>query len=76
MIKISLGQRIHELRGKAGLSLRKLADQIGISSPFLSNIELGRRFPSEEILAKLAHTLWMFRRTNLSNMTPAGQSQI
>ena len=57
MIEISLGQRIHELRGKAGLSLRKLADQIGISPPFLSDIELGRRFPSEEILAKLADAL-------------------
>jgi transcriptional regulator with XRE-family HTH domain len=57
MIGISLGQRIHELRGKAGLSLRKLADQIGIPSPFLSDIELGRRFPSEEILAKLADAL-------------------
>jgi hypothetical protein len=29
----------------------------GISSPFLSDIELGRRFPSEEILAKLASAL-------------------
>jgi transcriptional regulator with XRE-family HTH domain len=37
--------------------LRKLADQIGISSPFLSDIELGRRFPSEESLAKLADAL-------------------
>jgi transcriptional regulator with XRE-family HTH domain len=57
MIEISLGQRIHELRGKTGLSLRKLADQIGISPPFLSDIELGRRFPSEEILVKLADSL-------------------
>jgi transcriptional regulator with XRE-family HTH domain len=30
---------------------------IGISSPFLSDIELGRRFPSEEILEKLAAAL-------------------
>ena len=57
MIKISLGQRIHELRAKADLSLRGLAEKIGISSPFLSDIELGRRFPSEEILAKLAGAL-------------------
>jgi transcriptional regulator with XRE-family HTH domain len=57
MIEISLGQRIHDLRGKTGLSLRKLADQIDISPPFLSDIELGRRFPSEEILAKLASAL-------------------
>ena len=57
MIEISFDQRIRELRDKAGLSLRKLADQIDISSPFLSDIELGRRFPSEEILAKLAGAL-------------------
>jgi transcriptional regulator with XRE-family HTH domain len=54
MIEISLGQRIHELRDKADLSLRGLAKRIGISSPFLLDIELGRGFPSEEILAKLA----------------------
>src|SRR6202035_920758 len=57
MIEISLGQRIRELRDKADLSLRGLAKRIGISSPFLSDIELGRRFPSEEILAKLAGAL-------------------
>jgi transcriptional regulator with XRE-family HTH domain len=57
MIEISLGQRIRELREKADLSLRGLATRIGISAPFLSDIELGRRFPSEEILAKLADAL-------------------
>ena len=57
MIEISLGQRIRELRDKADLSLRGLAMRIGISAPFLSDIELGRRFPSEEILAKLADAL-------------------
>src|SRR5262249_52490825 len=57
MIEISLGQRLHELRDKADLSLRELARKAGISSPFLSDIELGRQFPSEEILAKLAGAL-------------------
>jgi transcriptional regulator with XRE-family HTH domain len=57
MIEISLGQRLRELRDKADLSLRELAKRIGISSPFLSDIELGRRFPSEEILGKLAGAL-------------------
>ena len=37
--------------------MRELARKVGISSPFLSNIELGRRFPSEEILAKVAKAL-------------------
>jgi transcriptional regulator with XRE-family HTH domain len=57
MIEISLGQRLRELRDKADLSLRELAKRIGVTSPFLSDIELGRRFPSEEILAKLAGAL-------------------
>ena len=57
MIAISLGQRIHELRDKADLSLRGLAKRIGISPAFLSDIELGRRFPSKEILARLADAL-------------------
>src|ERR1700751_3330389 len=57
MIEISLGQRLHELRDKADLSLRELSKKVGISGPFLSDIELGRRFPSEEILAKLASAL-------------------
>jgi transcriptional regulator with XRE-family HTH domain len=34
-----------------------LAKKIGISSPFLSDIELGRRFPSQEVLVKLAGAL-------------------
>jgi transcriptional regulator with XRE-family HTH domain len=57
MIEISLGQQIRELRDKADFPLRGLAKRIGISSPFLSDIELGRRFPSEEILTKLAGAL-------------------
>jgi transcriptional regulator with XRE-family HTH domain len=57
MIELSLGQRLRELRDKADLSLRELAKRIGVTSPFLSDIELGRRFPSEEILAELAGTL-------------------
>jgi transcriptional regulator with XRE-family HTH domain len=57
MIELSLGQRLRELRDKADLSLRELAKRIGVTSPFLSDIELGRRFPSEQILAKLAGAL-------------------
>jgi transcriptional regulator with XRE-family HTH domain len=57
MIETSLGQRLHQLRDKADLSMSELAKKVGISPPFLSDIELGRRFPSEEILAKLANAL-------------------
>lgn len=40
---IKLGQRIRELREEKGLSLRALADKVGVSAPFLSDLEHGRR---------------------------------
>ena len=43
-----LGQRIRELRGKKDLSLRELAKKLDVSAAFLSDIELGRRYPSEK----------------------------
>jgi transcriptional regulator with XRE-family HTH domain len=54
----SLGERIKELRDAADLSLRDLGKQAGGLSPvFLSDIELGRRFPSEEALTHIARAL-------------------
>jgi DNA-binding XRE family transcriptional regulator len=54
---LTSARRLHQLRDRADLSLRELAKKVGISGPFLSDIELGRRFPSEEILGKLARAL-------------------
>ena len=54
----TLGQHIKELRGEKDLSLREFAKKLGgLSASFLSDIELGRRFPSDEILRKMAHAL-------------------
>lgn len=54
----TLGERIHELREKEDLSLRELAKKLGgLSAAFLSDIELGRRHPSEKVLADLARAL-------------------
>jgi transcriptional regulator with XRE-family HTH domain len=50
-----LGAYIKELREKNDLSLRELAKRLGgMSAAFLSDIELGRRYPSDEVLAKMA----------------------
>jgi len=51
---ITLGARLRELREFSPYSLRELARELEISAPFLSDIELGRRFPSDQILEKLA----------------------
>lgn len=57
MIAKTLGEIVREKRNAADISLRELARRIGITPPFLSDIELGRRNPSEEVLAKMAQEL-------------------
>ncbi|RPI26240.1 MAG: XRE family transcriptional regulator [Actinobacteria bacterium] len=52
-----LGEFIREQREKSALSLRKLADQAGVSNPYLSQIERGLRRPSAEILKAIARAL-------------------
>lgn len=55
---MTLGQKIRELREAKDLSLREFAKRVGdLSAAFLSDVELGRRFPSEKVLAKMAGIL-------------------
>lgn len=54
---MNLGQKIRELREKKDLSLRELAKNLDISAAFLSDIELGRRYPSEKVLSGIARAL-------------------
>jgi transcriptional regulator with XRE-family HTH domain len=53
----TLGERIRELREEHDWSLRELAKKLKVSAPFLSDIELGRRHPSEDVLARFASIL-------------------
>ncbi len=39
----SLGEAVRYLREEGGLTLRALADKVGVSAPFLSDLEHGRR---------------------------------
>lgn len=52
-----VGAFIREQRNAAEMSLRKLADQAGVSNPYLSQIERGLRKPSAEILQSIAKAL-------------------
>jgi transcriptional regulator with XRE-family HTH domain len=52
-----LGEFIRGQRERANLSLRRLAENAGISNPYLSQIERGIRRPSAEILKNLARAL-------------------
>ncbi|GAA3646864.1 hypothetical protein GCM10022237_02900 [Nocardioides ginsengisoli] len=53
----SLGDYLKEQRTSARLSLRQLADQAGVSNPYLSQIERGLRKPSAEVLQQIAKAL-------------------
>jgi transcriptional regulator with XRE-family HTH domain len=53
----TMGQRLRKLRERAGFSLREVAKAANISAPFLSDVELGRRFPTNETLALIAKKL-------------------
>ena len=53
----SLGEFIAAQRKTAQLSLRQLAEQAGISNPYLSQIERGLRKPSAEVLLQLSKAL-------------------
>ena len=54
-MKKALGDRLRELRDQQDLSLRELAKLLsGATAAHLSDIEFGRRFPSDELLGKLA----------------------
>jgi transcriptional regulator with XRE-family HTH domain len=53
----TLGDYLREQRVAARMSLRQLAEQTGISNPYLSQIERGLRRPSAEVLQQLAKGL-------------------
>ncbi len=53
----SLGTYLREQRVAAEMSLRQLAEQAGVSNPYLSQIERGLRRPSAEVLQALAKAL-------------------
>ena len=57
MVK-TLGQQIRELRKEKDLSLREFAKKLGgLSAAFLSDVELGRRHPSDKVLTRMARVL-------------------
>jgi transcriptional regulator with XRE-family HTH domain len=55
--QLTLGEYLRELRDRHDLSLRELGIKTHVTAAFLSDIELGRRYPSPKVLALLAKAL-------------------
>jgi transcriptional regulator with XRE-family HTH domain len=53
----SLGEIIRRQRELSELSMRQFADVVGISNPYLSQIERGLREPSEKVVEAIAEAL-------------------
>jgi len=56
-IRDILARNIKENRRKNGLSQDKLAEKAGISTPFVAMIEVSRKFPTPDVLDRIARAL-------------------
>lgn len=51
---VDFGKKLKALRIQSGLSQKQLADQIGVTKSVISYYELQERYPSPDVLIKLA----------------------
>ena len=56
-IREILALNLKEYRRKSGFTQEKLAEKAGISANYLSMVEISRKFPTPEMLDRLAQTL-------------------
>ena len=57
--RVEVGRRIRTAREAQGLSLRRFALMVGISYPYLSNVENGKQAPTVDMLERIARGLGM-----------------
>ncbi len=72
MIDVEIGPRLLAARRRAGLTVRSLAAEIGVSAALISQIETGRTQPSVTTLYALVERLGVSLDW-LIGLTPAGQ---
>jgi transcriptional regulator with XRE-family HTH domain len=53
----TLGELLRELREQEDISVREFARKLKVTPPFWSDVELGRRHPSDEVLTRAAKLL-------------------
>jgi transcriptional regulator with XRE-family HTH domain len=73
---LHLGTIIRRQRELAELSMRQLAAMVGISNPYLSQIERGLRAPSEHVLRAIAASLRTTADALVQQAAPAGQPDV
>ncbi|MFD6860364.1 helix-turn-helix domain-containing protein [Rhodococcus sp. NPDC060090] len=66
----TLGELIRRQRELAELPMRQLASMVGISNPYLSQIERNLRAPSDRVLHAIAEQLHVSADALVSQVTP------
>ena len=74
-IREILAKNIKEYRHKHGFSQDKLAELAGISSQYLATVETCRKFPTPEVLDRLAEAL-SIETHELFTVVPTPQSEL
>ncbi|MEU8238998.1 helix-turn-helix domain-containing protein [Actinoplanes missouriensis] len=69
---LTLGEIIRRQRELAELPMRQLASMVGISIPYLSQIERGLRAPSEKVLHAIAGSLRTTADALMAEAAPPG----
>jgi transcriptional regulator with XRE-family HTH domain len=77
----NLGDYLRDQRRQAELTLRQLAEQTGVSNPYLSQIERGLRRPSAEVLQQIAKALrisaeTLYVRAGILDPSPDGMRSV
>ena len=54
MLLVNFGERLKDLRKSNGLTQQQLADRLGVAKSVVSYYESGDRFPSYDVLIKIA----------------------
>ena len=62
-IETVISENIKSLRKKLGWSQELLAEKTGVSAPYITQIEVGKRTPSLDIVEKLAFALGVEYKT-------------
>jgi transcriptional regulator with XRE-family HTH domain len=57
VLRTNFGKRLRQIRRQKDLTQEQLAEAVGVSPTFLSNLERGINGPSFDILQKLAEVL-------------------
>ncbi len=65
LLRHLIGEQLRLARLERGETLKQVADRAGVSTPYLSEIERGRKEPSSEILSAISGSL----ETSLLDLT-------